>query len=323
MQIFQERNFGNLVGDTFNFFREYGKNYFKTYFILNGALLLIMSLLMIFYYREFFMQILMANAGGNSYVFESYFSNNWPVLLLVGIIGLILLFLISIVVYTFPVFYMKRLGENQTNITTDDILSDMKKNVGKFFIFCLLTLFVVGPIMMVILTISAFLIVVFIGFFLLLLLVPSFFNVINLTLYDYLTTKKGYFESLSYAARTVFGNMFDTKRTNFWKYWGSTIVMTLAIYVVSMAFSMIPYFIIIGNMSLNPNFDQVEDPSAIFSGVMGVIFFVSYGVSMFVSSVIYNLIAVNAGLMYYDSRKDVHRDLDINEIDTIGSEVDA
>lgn len=323
MQIFQERNFGNLVSDSFNFFREYGRNYFKSYFIINGALLLIMTLLSVFFYREFFMQILVANAGGESYMFESYFSNNWPILVLVGVIAIILLFAISIVVYTFPIFYMKRVGENQTKITADDILSDMKKNIWKFFIFCLATTFIVAPVMMVILAISSFLIVILIGFALLILLGPSFYNVLYLTLYDYLTTDKGYFESLSYSARTVFGDMFKPQITKFWKYWGSTIVLMVVIYIITMAFSMIPYFMMIGNMSLNPNFDEMNDPSAMFSGVMGIIFFVSYGVSILVSSIIYNLMAVNAGFMYYDSRKDLHRDLDIHEIDTIGNQADA
>lgn len=177
--------------------------------------------------------------------------------------------------------------------------------------------------MMVILAISSFLIVILIGFALLILLGPSFYNVLYLTLYDYLTTDKGYFESLSYSARTVFGDMFKPQITKFWKYWGSTIVLMVVIYIITMAFSMIPYFMMIGNMSLNPNFDEMNDPSAMFSGVMGIIFFVSYGVSILVSSIIYNLMAVNAGFMYYDSRKDLHRDLDIHEIDTIGNQADA
>ncbi len=323
MQIFQKRNFGNLVSDTFNFFRIYGKDYFKSYFIINGALLIIMTLLTIFFYREIFMQIFVANAGGQSYMFESYFSNNWPILVLVGIIAFILLFVISTVVYTFPIFYMKRIGEHQTKITTDELLSDMKKNIGKFFIFCLATCFIVAPVMMVMLAISSFLIVILVGFLLLIILAPAFYNVLYLTLYDYMSTNKTYFDALSNAARTVFGDMFNTQKTKFWKYWGSTLVLGVIIYIVSMAFSMIPYFMMIGNMSLNPNYDQINDPSTIFSGVMGVIFFVSYGVSILVSSIVYNLMAVNAGFMYYDSRQDLHRDLDIHEIDTIGNQTDA
>lgn len=322
MQIFQERNFGNLVSDTFNFFRIYGKDYFKSYFIINGALLLIMTLLSIFFYREFFMQIFVANAGGESYLFESYFSNNWPILVLVGGIAFILLFIIAVVVYTFPIFYMKRLGENQTKISTDNLLTDMRKNVGKFFMFCLLTVIIVMPVMMIFITISSFLMMILIGFFLFILMMPAFYNVLYLTLYDYMSTDKGYFAALSYSARSVFGNMFDSSRTKFWKYWGSTLVLGIIIYIISMAFSMIPYFMIIGNMSLNPNYDQINDPSTIFSGVMGIVFFVSYGISVLISSIVYNLMAVNAGFMYYDSRKDLHRELDINEIDTIG-QVDA
>ncbi|MGX9986356.1 DUF4013 domain-containing protein [Soonwooa purpurea] len=322
MQIFQERNFGNLVSDTFNFFRIYGKDYFKSYFIINGALLLIMTLLSIFFYREFFMQIFVANAGGESYLFESYFSNNWPILVLVGSIAFILLFIIAVVVYTFPIFYMKRLGENQTKISTDNLLTDMRKNVGKFFMFCLLTVIIVMPVMMIFIAISSFLMMILIGFFLFILMMPAFYNVLYLTLYDYMSTDKGYFAALSYSARSVFGNMFDSSRTRFWKYWGSTLVLGIIIYIISMAFSMIPYFMIIGNMSLNPNYDQINDPSTIFSGVMGIVFFVSYGISVLISSIVYNLMAVNAGFMYYDSRKDLHRELDINEIDTIG-QVDA
>lgn len=322
MQIFQERNFGNLVSDTFNFFRIYGKDYFKSYFIINGALLLIMTLLSIFFYREFFMQIFVANAGGESYLFESYFSNNWPILVLVGSIAFILLFIIAVVVYTFPIFYMKRLGENQTKISTDNLLTDMRKNVGKFFMFCLLTVIIVMPVMMIFIAISSFLMMILIGFFLFILMMPAFYNVLYLTLYDYMSTDKGYFAALSYSARSVFGNMFDSSQTKFWKYWGSTLVLGIIIYIISMAFSMIPYFMIIGNMSLNPNYDQINDPSTIFSGVMGIVFFVSYGISVLISSIVYNLMAVNAGFMYYDSRKDLHRELDINEIDTIG-QVDA
>lgn len=322
MQIFQERNFGNLVSDTFNFFRIYGKDYFKSYFIINGALLLIMTLLSIFFYREFFIQIFVANAGGESYLFESYFINNWPILVLVGGIAFILLFIIAVVVYTFPIFYMKRLGENQTKISTDNLLTDMRKNVGKFFMFCLLTVIIVMPVMMIFIAISSFLMMILIGFFLFILMMPAFYNVLYLTLYDYMSTDKGYFAALSYSARSVFGNMFDSSRTRFWKYWGSTLVLGIIIYIISMAFSMIPYFMIIGNMSLNPNYDQINDPSTIFSGVMGIVFFVSYGISVLISSIVYNLMAVNAGFMYYDSRKDLHRELDINEIDTIG-QVDA
>jgi hypothetical protein len=43
-----------------------------------------------------------------------------------------------------------------------------------------------------------------------------------------------------------------------------------------------------------------------------------YGISILVTFVLYNVMYVNAGLQYYDSRTDLHRNLDLNEIDTIG-----
>jgi hypothetical protein len=43
-----------------------------------------------------------------------------------------------------------------------------------------------------------------------------------------------------------------------------------------------------------------------------------YAVVMFISFLANNLIYVNAGLMYYDNRTDLHRKMDLSEIETIG-----
>ena len=44
-----------------------------------------------------------------------------------------------------------------------------------------------------------------------------------------------------------------------------------------------------------------------------------YAVSIACTIVLNNLINVNAGFMYYDSRTDLHRNVTFSEIDTIGS----
>ena len=62
-----------------------------------------------------------------------------------------------------------------------------------------------------------------------------------------------------------------------------------------------------GNFEQNP-----------FDGTFGIFFFVMYGISMLVSLFLYNLMYVNAGLMYYDSRTDLHQKVELAEIETIG-----
>lgn len=62
-----------------------------------------------------------------------------------------------------------------------------------------------------------------------------------------------------------------------------------------------------GNFEQNP-----------FTGTLGIVFLVFYGISMLLSFFLSNLMYVNAGLMYYDSRTDLHQKVELVEIDTIG-----
>ena len=55
-----------------------------------------------------------------------------------------------------------------------------------------------------------------------------------------------------------------------------------------------------------------------FTGTTAVILVVTYMVSIFVSYLLMNMIAVNSGLMYYDNRTDIHQQFDMQEIYRIG-----
>lgn len=319
MQLIKERKFGNLISDTFTFFKQYGKNYFKNYFVLNGALLLLFVLIFVFGYREFFMQMMNANVNGDTYFFQTYFQDNGAMLILGVVIFGILLLAVSVVMYTFPVLYMKRIAETgDSNIKPDQMLGDIRKNIGKFFIFLLGMLFIVVPLMFILMMVSSFLMIILIGFFLFILLMPAFVNVVNFTLFDYFTTNRGFFNSLSYAMRVNFANMFDSKKAKFWKYWASTVIMFILIYIILMVFTMIPYMIMVFGFLTIPDMGTSQNPGEMFSGAMGIFLFVIYGILIFVSFIINNVMFVQAGLQYYDSREDLHRKVDINEIDTIG-----
>ncbi len=320
MQLYQPRKFGNLISDTFTFFKEYGKNYFKNYLALNGILMLLSVIIFIFGYREFFLQMMNSNGNGDSYFFQTYFQDNAGLLILGVVIFFIIIIAMSIVMYTFPVLYMKRLTETgNRNIRPDELLSDLRQNIGKILIFFLGIIFIVTPLMLIVMTISSFLMIIFIGFFLLILLMPAFMNVVNFTLYHQLNTDTGFFDALSYAMRVNFGNMFDSRKARFWKYWASTVITFIIIYIVLLIFTIIPSMLIGVGMATIPEVGTAEaNPADLFSGGLGILFFLIYGVSTFVSFMLYNVIYVNAGLQYYDSREDLHRALDLNEIDTIG-----
>ena len=51
---------------------------------------------------------------------------------------------------------------------------------------------------------------------------------------------------------------------------------------------------------------------------MAFMMIITYALIMLVSFIANNLIYVNIGLMYYDNRTDLHRKMDLSEIETIG-----
>lgn len=314
MEFYKKRDFGTIISDTFLFFKENGKNYFKNYFLLNGLLLILLLVIVSLGYREIFSQVFNSNTEGSGYFFQQYFQNNTGVLISVAGIVFFLLLLISVINYSFPVFYMKRLSETgNKNIKADDILADMKTNWKRLVVLFLGLFFVVSPLALIVVGISYLLILILIGLIILLFVGPTIFNIVNFLLYDFLHTKKGFFESLSYALRSQFSYSHQREKSPYWKYWGSTLIMYIILQVVTSVFTMIPMILL-----LTSSF-TVENKTGELPQSFAIIMLVVYTIALMVSLIFSNLIYINAGLLYYDSRTDLHRDQNILEIDSIGA----
>lgn len=318
MQFYQKRNFGGFISDTFAFFKEHGKNYFKNYLLINGILLILMVIIFVFGYRELFSQMMGSNTSGQNYYFEAYFQENSAILILVSTIVFVLFLAVTMVSYSYPILYLKRLTETgNKNIKADEILNDLKSNIGRFLKLFLGLFFIVTPLAMMVFGLSVLLMFILIGFLLIFLVGPTFMNVVNFLMFDYFNTKKGFFESLSYAVRAQFSSKNGREKSPFWKYWGSTIVMYFIIQTVASIFTMIPMMFIFGGMMTIPDSGGLQQNP--LEGTMGIFIFILYGVSLLFSFLMINVIFVNSGLQYYDSRTDLHRTVDLSEIDTIGT----
>ena len=317
MQFYKNRDFGAFISDSFGFFRLYGKNYFKNYILLNGLLLILMVVVVIFGYRELLTQIFGSNMNGNSSYLENYFEENIVMFAVVGLITFLLFTVLMIVNYLYPVFYLKRLAAGETKIKMDDILNDFKNNASRIGILCLGMIFIVSPLSLILMGVSYAMVLILIGIPLVLFVFPTVFNVVTFLMYDYFNSQKGFFESLSFAIRSQFSYPNGREKSPYWKYWGSTIVISIILYIITTIFTMIPMMIFFGTMmTTEPDGSFEQNP---FTGVMGILFFVLYGVSLLVSFFLSNLMYVNSGLMYYDSRRDLHQQVELAEIDTIGS----
>ncbi|NML57895.1 DUF4013 domain-containing protein [Chryseobacterium cheonjiense] len=316
MQFYKKRDFGTFITDSFTFFKLYGKNYFKNFILLNGLLLILMVVVIIFGYKEFLGAFFGSTMGGQSYYFEQFLNDNLGMLILCGVLLFILSTALMTINFLFPVFYMKRIAEGKTDIKADDLLSDFKSNGKKLAAAYFGLTFLVLPVAFVIFGISYILIFVIIGLVLMLFVGPTLLNIIIFLCFDYFNGKRGFFESLSYAVRSQFSYPNGREKSPYWKYWGATTIMTVLFYIVSIFFSSVPMILFFMKLSTTAPDAQFEsDP---FKGSFGILFFVIYGISSIISTLLMNVLYINSGLMYYDSRTDLHQKMELAEIDTIG-----
>lgn len=314
MQFYKKRNFSALLNDTFAFFKENGKNYFKNYILLNGMIVIMLVVLFVLGYKNFLAQIFEGNVDGQNYYFESYFEENFTLLAIIGLIMFVLFVVLMIFNYSYPVFYLKRLSETgNKNIKLDHIWNDMKSHFGRIVKYIIGGIFVVAPIALVILGVTYLLVFLIVGILLMVIVYPWITNMITFHIFDYFHTERGYFQSLGYAIRSQFYTT-DTGKSPFWKYTGTTLVLNIIIQVVMgvvlvapMAFGLVW---LITASSGNSTFS---------SGIFAIIFSVAYSVMILVSFLAMNLVYVAVGLMYYDSRTDLHRMEELSEIETIGN----
>lgn len=309
IEFYKKRDFGEIIGDTFQFFKTYGKNFFKNYLLINGGILLLLLVVVVIGYGDLIQQFIGSNQQGQKYFFEQYFQENQGVFIAVTVLVVILFLLLSLINFSFPVLYMKRLSTfEKKEIALNDLLQDLKENTKKLIVFFLGMLFIITPLFLVTFSVVILLMLIVIGFFIMLIVLPAMMNIINFAMFHYYYTDKGFFEALGYGFQAQFSK-------SFWKYIGVTLVVYLIIQVVSSVFTMIPMFMMLGSgMFVPSNGADLSSQSPVFVAI----FFIFYMVAILVSFVMSNIIYVNAGFMYYDNRTDLHQLKAFEEIDSIG-----
>ena len=315
MQFYKKRDFGALISDTFNFVKLYGKNYFKNYFVINGLLLILMAVLVFFGFRNFF-SLIFEGIGGNSASIGRYFLENIVQIIFTSLFIFLVFILISVVNYSYPVLYLKRLTETgNKNIAVDEIMSDMKKNIGKIFKLFIGFVFIIIPLYLAVYGLSYTVTYRIQGLYFLLFvfLTPVMTNVVNFLIYDYFNRGKGFFSSLSYAIRSQFSYQQYNQKSPFWKYWGTTMILYILQQVVAYALAFILVFIIILSLGLSLNMSSAET-----FYITLVLTVMAYPLIIIISLIMSNFISLCSGFMYYDSRTDLHREMDLTEIDSIG-----
>lgn len=311
MILSKKRNFSEIINDTINFFKTNGVNYFKSYILILGGALLLMGLIFVVAFRDILGFLFTGGLSISSTYIESYFSNNLYFVISIIILFFIFFIFLSVVAYIYPVLYLKRIENGEKNIKISLIVNDFKQNIGKIFILFLGILFIVTPIFFILVSFSYLLVFILIGIPLLIIMVPTLYNIYFFLLYHYFSDKgNGFFASLSYAIRSQFGYIYHGNMSSpFWTYFGVTAIFIFISQIVQSGFSLlVPIFIAIIESVNNADYEIV------ILGLGGVIYFLI----VIFSFLLGNVTSVASGLMYYDSRSDLHAQRNWSEIQNIG-----
>jgi hypothetical protein len=307
-QLYKKRDFSQLIGDTFSFFKLEGKNYFKSYFIINGGILLLLVVILYFFMKAFIDGTFAATQTGNSNYINDMMYSNMTNFVLFGIFFVILISLASIINYSYPILYFKLIEEEKER-TTEAIFSLLKQKFGKAIIFYLLSLVVIFPLLLIVFGITFFLIFILIGIPIIIILVPAVTSWITLTYYQYITSEDDYFKAI--------GKAFEMVKAKFWPIIGSTVIIFVIMQVVMGVITMIPYFIGIASIMTNPQ--NIEaDPNGYVSTIT-ILMTTIFILSIILNYVMQNLLLVNQGIIFY-SIKETEGNISIrNDIDSIGT----
>lgn len=309
-QLYKKRGFSEFISDTFEFLKLEGKNYFKNYFIINGPLLLVLVVCIYFltkvYMDVVFSSMVAINPNTNNILND--LMNNIPLFISLGLVSFVLIIIISLINYSYPISYLKLVG-TKSEITTQNIINLMKEKLGKTILFFLASLLVFVPIIAIVMVLLVLLMMIIIGFPLMIIIGPALVSWMKLSYYDYITTENDYLKSV--------GNGFELLKSKFWPIVGSTMIMYIIFYIILSIFTLIPYFIGLGLMFVdtNANSDQTEAFStlSILASAIMVISTIS-------NYTLQNIVFVNQGIIFY-SITDEKENISIkSDIDLIGSD---
>lgn len=301
-KLYRLRDFSALINDSFSFFKFHGKNYFKNYFIINGGILVVIALLTYLTTNVIFTSIGDLNSPGAQEMLLDYFDNNLWYFIGVGGVIFLLLMILSLLNYSYPVLYLKTLQNNQKP-TVKDILTLLKSKAGKIILFPIASLISFIPLFTIIVLISAFFIMTIIGIPVACIIIAAMASWMMLSFYDNITTDNGFFTSFSKGI---------TMLTNrFWQNVGVTIIIAIVVFCTNLFFSLIPELLL--------KFTLLTETTDI-SSVSVIIAIISTILSVFISYLLTNLTVISQGMIYYSYEESVHNNSLDSEIDLIGGE---
>ncbi len=308
LNLYKKRNFADIFNDTLAVFKLKGKNYFANYFIVNGGLLLLLALIIYLISRVFFENIFLGiNTPQSQQMLNNYFDSNLELFIGGGIAIVLLLIVISILNYSFPVLYLNLL-EKGIEPNSNSLLKLLKEKLGRILAFSFMFLITFIPIAILVVGITVLLSMVIIGIPLLFIVFPGLMCWIFLSFYVYLNQEGNYFKAM--------GKGFSMLMQNFWVHIGATLIIYVILYILQSIVSFIPYIIGLVAMLMDAGNSTGDEKL----GILGVLILVTLIFSILLSYILGNILAISQGMIYYSCEEENKNHSLHSEIDLIGTD---
>lgn len=299
-QLYKKRDFSAYIGDTIQFFKQFWKNYFQNYVIINGVLLLVFVSFYFLMFKDLFSNLYDPNAlkTWTTYNNSGSFVLSVMVLMIIGIA-------FSVFTTAFPMVYFNLLNTTGRDaFTASEMLNGIKAYAGRMILFGIISFFVMIPIVFIFFALAVALSLLIIGIPILILGLPTFLIWFMQSLYVYLEEETGYFQALSKGWKITF--------QKYWHLVGSTIAVYFCITILSSVFSMVPAFMMMGSIITSGGTPKPQ--------TMTPLMMVFYLLGMIVTFICYNFIYVQQGLIYYSAQENSEHYQAYSDIDNIGKD---
>lgn len=307
-QLYKQRDFSSYISDTIAFFRIYWKNFFGNYIIITGGVLAVLCLFYFFVFRDLFAALFNTANGGIGYDISYYFTDNPVLFVSMLIIVIILSIVFSVFSIAYPVVYLKLTEETgKTDFTASEIFERMKKFLPRIIRFALISFITFVPLITVATVLASVLILLVVGIFVLILLIPVASVWFMQTFYVYLLNDISFIDAMKQGWEILFSKKF-------WHIIGSAIVVYFMVNIIQGMVTIIPYFFIIFS-TLTTGTGELGQQSLIYISLI-------YIVSLVLSYLLSNILTVNQGIVYYSTLEQTNHIQALSEIDLIGQDVE-
>jgi len=310
-QLYKSRDFGALFQDTFAFLKTNGGHLFKHFFIVNGLFLLILSVLG-YFFTKFYTDIIFGGIlNGDNSAIDSYLNENGGLFALLVLAFISVGLIAAIVSYAYVPIYLKLYAKFEgKEFSTSQIVLEYKKNSGKLLLFLICAIVVAIPAFIVAGITSFVLVVTIIGILGLPLVIGAFLLFYQMTLMEFLNSRKGIFESFGYSLTLLF--------KKFWISVGSVGIFYLMSYIVQNIITIIPY--IFGMASLFTNVETGTQPDTQEVGAtMTVLMLAVFFITFIVGSILNVVTQLNQGIVFYSLKEENENINTKSIIDQIGT----